>query len=302
MSIRLWIIGVILIPATVLAQQRSGLTLEPESVYAPPEPPREDQGVNEGGVNVFITATYLTDYVYRGIDRSESSGAEDSPNLGFDSTLKFDLGRMPHPFIGVFVNIYDSDPKSRFQEVRPYFGFDWNLRPLLFEFGHNNYIFPDRDNFNTAEVFGKVTLDDSYFFRTDQPIFSPYLFGSYDYSKYHGMYLELGISHDFAIEDTPITLTPQAHVAYVYNERMFIRPTDPITDPAFDFGSEGADTGFQHYQVGLVATYALNQLFHLSKRYGQFDLKGYLFYTDGIDDKLRADTELFGGVGIAFSY
>src|SRR5205814_2252457 len=131
---------------------------------------------------------------------------------------------------------------------------------------------------------------------------SPYLYGAYDYDLYHGAYLELGISHDFQIEDTPITITPGAHVAYTYKDRMFILPTGPITDPAFNFGSGKKDTGFQHYQIGLVATYALNQFFQIPRRFGQFDLKGYLFYTDGIDDKLRADTEIFGGVGIAFSY
>src|SRR5690242_14032229 len=59
----------------------SGFTLqqEPESIYAPPQPPREDEGLNEGGVHIDLTVRYMTDYVYRGIDFSEVGGAEDAP-------------------------------------------------------------------------------------------------------------------------------------------------------------------------------------------------------------------------------
>jgi hypothetical protein len=273
-----------------------------ESVYAPPEPPREIEGINEGGVNFSLDAAFMSDYIWRGIDRSESGGSEDSPNLLFDSKVSFNTGRYPHPFIGIFSNIYDSDPASRFQEIRPYFGFDWNLRPFLVTAGYNSYIYPDRDDFNTAEVFGKITLDDSYFFRTDQPIASPYIFAAYDFDTGKGVYLEVGISHDFVIEDTNFTLTPQAQIAYVNSDHIFAKPTGIVTDPAFQFSRSGDDTGFQHWQVGLVATYKLNALLNLPPRWGQFDLKGYLFYTDGMDNDLRADTELWGGMGFSFSY
>src|SRR5438874_6592879 len=51
----------------------AGLTLqqEPESIYAPPQPAREDEGLNEGGVHTDLTVRYMSDYVYRGIDYSE---------------------------------------------------------------------------------------------------------------------------------------------------------------------------------------------------------------------------------------
>jgi len=287
-------------PARSRSQQPPAL--QAESVYAPPEPAREIDAANEGGVNFNLDVLFMSDYIWRGIDRSESGGAEDSPNLMFDAKISFNAGRYPHPFIGIFANVYDSDPESRFEEIRPYFGFDWNLRPFLFTVGYNSYIFPDRDQFNTAEVFVNCKLDDSYFFRTEQPILSPYLFAAYDFVEGKGVYLELGISHDFVIEDTNFTLTPQAHVAYVNSDHIFAQPTPPVTDPAFQFSKTGPDTGFQHWQVGIVMTYKLNDLINLPRRWGAFDLKGYLFYTDGIDNDLRSSTELWGGVGISFSY
>ncbi len=300
-----WFLAPVVLIGLVAQAQEQAMNLgkgDVESVYAPPEPPQADQGINEGGVNVDLYALYMTDYMWRGIDRSESGGAEDSPNLEFDGKLTFNTGGYPHPFVGVFMNIYNSDPLSRFQEIQPHMGFDWNLRPLLFSVGYNSYIFPERDMYNTSEIFAKCTLDDSYFFRTDKPIVSPYLFGAYDYDKGKGVYAEFGISHDFAIEETSIVLTPNASIGYVNGDHIFAKPVGPTSDPAFAYNPHGPDTGFQHYQFGLTLTYGLNQALNISRRWGNFDVKAYLVYTDGIDNKLRADTQLWGGVGLAFSY
>src|SRR5438874_7818347 len=134
------------------------LTLEnqPESVYAPPEPPTEEQGINQGAVHVDLSVRYMTDYIFRGLDRSDGVGLslnptvppvddaktfgnEDAPNLQFDAKLSFDLGKLPHPYIGLFTNVYNSDPISRFQEVRPIFGAEWTIRPLILEGGHQTF-------------------------------------------------------------------------------------------------------------------------------------------------------------------
>src|SRR4051812_6063386 len=42
-----------------------------ESIYLPPGPPREEEGVNAGGANFNLRISYVTDYVYRGVDQSE---------------------------------------------------------------------------------------------------------------------------------------------------------------------------------------------------------------------------------------
>ena len=224
------------------------------------------------------------------------------PNILFDGAMRFDLGRYPSLILGIFTNVYNSDPISRFQEIRPYFGLQLAARPITLTVGNSFYIFPERDKFNTAELWVKMTIDDSYFFRSDDPVFSPYVLAAWDYDAYNGLYVELGIRHDFEIEDTPLTLSPIARVAYVNSDKMFRTVAIPPGDPAFNFGTRGHESGFQHYEVGLEVTYGLNQTFNIPARYGKIDLKGYLFYTDGIDNNLRADTELYGGVGIGFSY
>jgi hypothetical protein len=298
--------GVVLaMSAHAFAESPLDLTMQVgpnESVYAPPEIAGEEQGVNAGGVSLDLRVTVFTDYVFRGIERSETGGTEDSPNIQLDGSMRFELGKFPDLFMGVFTNIYDSDPISRFQEIRPYFGIELTARPLILALGNTFYIFPDRDQFNTSELWTRLTLDDSYFFRTDDPVFSPYVMAAWDYDKSSGLYVEIGIRHDFEIEDTKLVLSPLARIAYVNDNRMFRTVGLTGSDPGFEAGTGGADSGLQHYEIGLEATYALNDLLKIPARYGRLDFKGYLFYTDGIDNKLRADTELYGGVGIDFRY
>jgi len=261
-----------------------------ESVYAPPEPERTSEGVNEGGVHFDLEVRYMTDYVYRGVERFDDVGAhEDSPNYQIDGLLSWDLGKLPHPFVGVFVNVYDSDPISNFQEIRPYLGFDWNLRPFLLTAGHNSYLFPDRDSMETTEIYGQIKLDDSYFLKTDKPVLSPYIYGAYDYDLYNGWYFEAGVSHDFPIEDWGIVIRAEAQIAYVHANEYFTARDDE-------------ESGFQHYQVGLIGQYSLNTLLNVSQRYGEWHVIGYLYYTDGIDNDLLADTQVWGGAGIGFRY
>ena len=306
---RTWLVGaaaLVGIAAARVHAQEADETLQPvklslqpappadESVYALPVPATEDQGTNQGGVNTNFRITYLTDYLFRGIDRAEALnpgtnlGKEDAANFQFDGTITFNLGEMPHPFIGIFANVLESDPVSNFQEVRPFIGAEWRIRPLVFAGGHNTYTFPDRGDLDTAEFWGKITLDDAAVFRRDEPILSPYVFAAYDYDLYNGWYIEAGVRHDFVLEDTGITLTALASVAYVYKHELFETAEE--------------HQGLQHYELGLIGRYSLNVLMNIPQRYGRWSLNGYIFYSDGINNDLRADTELWGGAGIEFTY
>ena len=277
------------------------LMLQPQvnpdhTVYAPPTPPTEAEGANTGGINLNLKVTYLSDYIYRGIDRTQFVGLatgegelEEKANFQFEGAITFDLGKLPHPFIGVFVNVLDEDPVSTFQEIRPTVGAELYLRPFIFAGGNNTYLFPDRDELNTAEFWGRITLDDAAILRNDEPLLSPYVYAAYDYDLYRGWYLEAGVSHDFVVEGTGITLTAQAAIAYVYKHGAFE-------------GDTGEDSGLHHYQLGLVGRYSLNELFNIPARFGELSFNGYMYYADGIDEELREDTGLWGGGGIELRY
>jgi hypothetical protein len=272
--------------------------MEPQdtSVYALPTPSTTDEGANTGGVNVDMRVNYLSDYLYRGVDRTSfidtnTSGpiANERANFQVDGKLIWNLGKLPHPFIGIFANVLDQDPISTFQEVRPTFGAEWRIRPMILAAGHNTYIFPDRSELNTGEVWGKIALDDSVILRSDEPFLTPYVYAAYDYDIYNGWYFQAGVSHDFVIEGTGIDFTAEAAVAGVIGQQAFAGPT-------------GKDTGFQHYEFGLTARYNLNQVLNIPARYGQWSINGYIYYADGLNNHIRADTQLWGGAGLQFSY
>jgi len=271
--------------------RKFSLVPDDTSVYAPPAPPREDEGLNFGGANLDLTATYMSAYVYRGLDYDKAVTSHDSANVQFDGRLEFNLGRLPHPFIGVFSNIFDNDPVTRFQEFRPYLGFDLTVRPLTLEVGNNSYVYPDRESFNTSEAYMKLTLDDSYLIGTEKPIFSPYIYGAYDYDLNHSFYVEGGIKHEFPIEETPLKFTVIADIAWVSGlEHQFV-----------EVGVGKA--GFQHYDFGVIASYSLNKLFKDAGRFGQISINGYVYYTGGINrSDFHGVDELWGGVGIAYHY
>jgi len=251
--------------------------------------PREEEDVNNGGVNFNFDIRYLNRYVWRGVDQATlAHRAENS--LQFEGRAEFDLGKLPHPFVGLFVNVFNEDPISRFEEVRPFGGLEWTLRPLIFTAGIDAYIYPNRKPLDTNDVWGSLTIDDSLLFRTNRPIFSPYIYGAFDAALYHGFYLETGIKHDFVFENLGATLTPHADIAYV------------IKQPYFALPGQTADSGFQHYDIGLTGALSMNQVFNFSRRHGEWSVVGYLNYTDGIANHLRADTRIWGGVGLRFAY
>ena len=266
-----------------------------ERVYDQPQPPREDEGVNNGGVNTEVDVRYLTDDVYRGISHDKAAGGNPhAANFQVQTTLSFNLGKLPHPFVGVFADVNDSDPVSRFQQIRPFFGLNYTLRPLIFDLGYNTYIYPERERLNpspnTSEVYLRLTLDDSYFFLTPQPVLSPYIYGAYDYQRNKGWYIETGLKHDFIFEDFGFVLTPYGDVAYVSNfAQQFV-----VVSPQ--------DSGFQHYDLGVIGTLSLNHVLQLPPRYGQFSVQGYCTYTSNFSNAVLGNRETWGGVGLVFKY
>ena len=265
-------------------------TPSPDNVYLPDDTPRPDDMVNQGGVDFYLNTSYLSHYMYRGIDQSTRPRKNENA-LQFDGRLTFELENFPHPFVGVFANIFNTDPVSRFEEVRPYFGLEWTIRPITLAGGFNSYIFPNREGRDTQDGWMSLKIDDSRLFHSETPILSPYVYGSYDLERYHGFYIETGVRHDFPIGDTGLTLSGVGDFAYVLHDRYFA--TTQMT---------GNVSGLQHYDGGAELTYDLSRAFSVQKRYGTWEIKGYLYYTGSIDRAVRADNRIWGGVGINFRY
>lgn len=299
-SKRLWLGGLVaamtLSAASELrAQVREPYQLlddEPENVYLEPTGPTPGQLTNQGGAHFSFDVDYFSTYMYRGVDQS-TPPKKNERALQFDGRLDFDLGKLPHPFIGVFSNIFNDDRISRFEEVRPYAGVQWTLRPITVGGGFNGYVFPNRQGVDTQEIWAQIAVDDSRFFHTDRPFLAPYVYGAYDLDKYKGFYLEAGIKHDFVIGDTGLILSAVGDFAYVAHDRYF---------RAAGVRGDVTATGLQHYDGGAILTYEVNQVLRIPPRFGHFQVKAQLFYTGAVSDGLRADSRLWGGVGLNFNY
>ncbi len=272
------------IPAATFAQA------VPESVYPPPEPAQSDDSPTaEGGVEFLLDVRYTTDYIWRGIERFDAGRNEDELNLQLRNKLSFDLGKLPHPYVDLFVNIAENDPVSSFQEVRPTLGFDWNVRPVSISVGHTSYIFPDREDSDSAEVFLKLRLDDSALFRSERPILHPYVLAAYDYDLWEGLYVQAGVEHVIPIENTGLRIGLTGNISYVNGHGLFTRVAD-------------ADSGLQAWEAGVWAKFELNNALNIPSRFGQWSLTGYLNYTSGIDKELLATDQLWGGAGLSFEF
>lgn len=268
---------------------RLAIVDQPDSIYPPYEPPGPEEGLNAGAVNFDFSVTYWTRYVFRGVDQG-TIGRRPENSLQFLGNAEFDLGKFPHPFLGLFVNVFNTDPVSRFEEVRPFAGLNWDLKPLTITAAYQDFIFPNRKALDTEEAWVRLELDDSRVWRTEKPVVSPYIYAAYDFDLYSGFYIEAGIHHDFEIQYTGLTITPSAAVAYV------------VHDNYFRLGGRTIDTGFQHYQLGVTLDYSLNQFLNIPQRYGRFHVTGSVYFDDAIDQHLRGDNRTFGGGGFGFDY
>jgi hypothetical protein len=270
----------------------------PESVYPPLEPEAagtSDAGNRDGaigGVKYNLSVNYMTDYVWRGIERFDADRNEDALNLQLSNKLQLDLGKLPHPYVDVFVNIGNDDPISSFNEVRPTVGFDWPVRPFTISAGHISYIFPSRSSIDTSELFLKISFDDSQLFRSEQALLKPYVYAAYDYDQWDGLYLEAGIQPTWKLENTGLSITLDAHVSYINGHRGLFASVDPAR----------SESGFQHWQVGVIGKYDLNTLLNIPSRFGNWSVNGYVYYTDGIDTDLESTTQIYGGAGISLSF
>ena len=288
--LRLVLCLILALAVPAAAQDLSGggtLSDVPETVYGEPRLQTPGSGFNEGAVNLQLKALYATDYVFRGFEPVEPDSSEDALNFGFDGTLSFDLGRLPDPYVRLVTNSAEGDSISNFQVFRPLVGLVFANDAFDLNVGHQGFTYPDRDGLDTGEIFAEFHFNDAVLGGEQGRVLGPYVFAAYDYDTFEGTYIEGGLRRFEKVGESSVWLGYDAHVAYVDRLQGL-------------FGGDGS--GFQHWQVGVNARYDLNTLLNLSRRFGRWSVEGQINYTDGIDDDLAAETQLWGGGGIVFRY
>jgi len=93
------------------------------------------------------------------------------------------------------------------------------------------------------------------------------------------------------VGDSGLVVTVRGDFAYVAHDRYYFKAIRPTTD-----------TGFQHYDVGVIVRYSLSRLLSIPQRFGEWQVKGLLYYSGPIDGEIRADSRVWGGVGLDFRF
>jgi hypothetical protein len=263
----------------------NAVAAKPVEVYAPPTFRREAAVVAEQGPDVAGEASigWASDYVFRGVEPVEPGGREDVGHVPVAGRLELD-GAV-RPWVGLVTDFAD-DNGFAVQVVRPAAGVAWDVGAVEVDLWHESFLYPDVGEPNTNEVAARLT------FVGDRealapPRLQPFALAAYDYDAHDGLYLELGTRLRLTPPESDLALHVEALAAYVHDHEYF---------------AADDDTGWQRYDVSLLASYELNELLNLPQRRGTVTLDARLTYTGGLDDDLQADEQLHGGVGLRWAF
>ncbi len=287
--------------ATWLGAAASLAAVETPPVEAAPEPTKPIP------LSIGIDYTLVSDYVWRGVNLSEYRGeGRERANHQMNVGLSYDLGDCGSINAGFWFEWYAGqkamDPTSdgHLQEVDYTLSWSYDIEPLAVgvEVGWIAYQFPQAsgDLQTTHELFVGLSFDDSKLFGTDSGVLNPTVKYYYDIDLVEGgQFLELGISHDFALADlgcdeTPIlkdlTVTPSATLGI---------------DHRYFTGS----TKLANVLYGLALSYDLGGAIGMPENCGSLNLTGFINYSQALgiqSDVPGYKDEFFGGMTVGYSW
>ena len=268
--------GLLLLTLAAAAQDRP-------RVYAPPMLERDDAPAADVRellpLHGNVTIGVATDDVFRGVELNPSA---DGAHAQLSARLTLgDDGLGPRPFAGVVADAA-GDGGFALQSLRPAAGVEvvgeWGTVAL----GHRSLLFPD-GGLDTNEVFVESAVSEYY------SLFQPFGLVAYDYDRYDGLYAEAGLRVALAKPTDNLGLNIEVVTGYAQDYGLLAGP-------------DGDDTGFAHYRLGVSARYGLNELLNLPRDRGEWSVLGEIGYVDGLDGRLRADTQVFGGVSLSVRF
>ena len=288
---------------------------------APPAPGDEDEGGQPAKflpVSFDIEYTMVSDYIWRGVNLSEYHGEgreKLNHQLDVSATAKLkDLGLADFGAVtvGVWFEYFQGneaqDPGAdhKLQEIDYTVSWAYEVRDtaLTVEAGWIAYHYPHAtdDAHETFEVYGKVSLDDSVLFETDEPLLSPSVAYYYDYDLVNAGMLIAAVKHEFALDDlaqgTPvlrdITLTPNA--AIILDNRYLDKAIGPAAGH-----STHRSTRLSSFDIGIEAGYDLGKALDLPEDAGKFKLSLFANYSHGLYRDLLAN-EFYGGLKLGWEW
>ena len=254
-----------------------------------------------------VDYTIVSDYIFRGANFSEYSGeGREKVNHQMGLGLELDTARLGRN-LGTFgfsiwgewyadqESVLTPTSSGSLQEVdyTIYWSYELSEIYTTLELGWIAYTFPQagHDAFYTNEPYISLSFDDSPLFGTEESILNPYVAYYLDTDDIDGGWLELGISHDFALGDLGLADTPVL-------AEITITPSFIL---GIDDGQMGKSMRLANLHWGLDIAYDLNTAMNISPEYGSMSLTAFLYFSDAIHDAFLND-ELYGGVTLGYSW
>ncbi len=259
-------------------------------------------------ISFTLDYTLVSDYIFRGVNFSEFSGeGREKPNHQMTAGVSYDTGAFGTFGFAAWFEWYAAQDSRRFdpasdgklQEVdyTLYWSYDLSRLnesiPVTLETGWIAYTFPQAagDAHYTNEWYITLSLDDSSLFGTEGGVLNPYVGYYLDTDDVKGCWIELGISHDFALAELGMANTTGLKDITV----------TPSTVLGIDRGQFDSGCHIHNILYGLDVSYDLSSALGIPSQYGSLTLTGFLYFSNAINDDVIND-ELFGGVSMGYEW
>ncbi len=248
--------------------------------------------------------TLVSDYIFRGVNFSEFSGeGHERLNHQLSAGIEADLGDFGAVgfcawfewFEGQENKNFDPAAHGKLQEVDYafYWSYDIPSTPVSIETGWIAYSFPQAkgDAHITNEWYISLGVDDSFLFGTESSVLNPYVAYYLDTDDVKGCWIEMGISHDFALSEMGMKSVPGL-------KDMTLTPSFVL---GIDKGQFDEGSHLHNLLYGLDVGYDLSSALNIPAQYGSLSLTGFLRFSQAINTDVISD-EFFGGVSIGYEW
>ena len=296
---------------------------EPGTTYDLSKEPIMLADNSKWALSLGVDFTYVSDYIWRGLNFSEPSrrngtGSENGEEANYQLEVNVELATDQFGTFGLdlwleyfsgqraFAGAGEHDTHVQEIDYTVYWAYDIPDTPVSVETGIIFYQFPNNtgDAIWTEEAYLSVAVNDGALFGMEEGVLNPYITAYLDMDDVRAMWIEIGISHEFAMADwtpdTPvlkdITLTPSLVLGI--DHRYY--------DKA-GFGSDSANpsvaTRLGNLVYGLDMTLDLSSALGIPEMYGSFSVTGFMYYSQSFhDESILVQDEFWGGVTLSWAY
>lgn len=311
--------GVVLALALCASQGSAASTITVDRVSflplaapaAVPDEPEATDAARPVPLALGLRYAVASDYVWRGINLSEypREGQEKvNHQLGSYLEAHTPIGNVGgRVWFEWFIGQEELTPRSAkyLQEIDYTVFWSYCVEPIgtTVELGWTAYQFPRQrgDLYDTYEVYGKLSLDDSVIFGI--PLVSPFAYWAFDYDLGEkGSWIQVGGRHDLALADLgspfksltfikDLTLTPS--VAADFDHRYL--------DKFAVAGSGSESRKLASIEYSLAVTYDVTSAVGARERPGKLTVGGFINWSQAVRRDLLKD-ELYGGAALEYSW